>query len=220
MNNGPELAIDRLISPQQPEFDGLLRVYTESLPPSECKSSAALRAMIARPEYSFLAASSQGEMAGFAIVICLHASNAALLEYMAVAAHSRGQGLGGSLFRHAAQLAEASGRVLLVEVDSDAAPAEGADPREVALRSRRKDFYRKLGCRQVQGLTYVMPPVSDTTPPLMDLLVYAPAGTEIIERSQLREWLEACYAQVYGVAAGDSRIDEMLRSSGEFIPLV
>ena len=60
-------------------------------------------------------------------------------------------------------------------------------------RVRRKKFYRNLGCREVEGFNYIMPPLSRSTPPAMDLMVYRRDLPEAIAKALLREWVEDIY---------------------------
>jgi GNAT superfamily N-acetyltransferase len=199
------MKVHRVLSSVQPEFDTLVRIYTEAHPGSERKPIAALQRMIERPEYLFLAAKQDNVVVGFSIALAFANSDAALLEYMAVGADHRGRGLGELLFRATAQRPQINERFLLIEVDSD-----HTNTADTADRERRKAFYRRLGCRQIDGLTYVMPPVSSTQPPLMNMLVYRRAMPDAIGKARLRGWLEACYAQVYQQRLPDGRIDAML----------
>ena len=93
--------ISRIHSASEPEFEGLVRIYSEAHPPSERKSIQSLAAMIARPEYHFLVAARESAILGFAIVLCFAESDACLLEYMAVASQMRTHGIGRRLFSHA-----------------------------------------------------------------------------------------------------------------------
>jgi ribosomal protein S18 acetylase RimI-like enzyme len=195
----------RIQSAEDPRFGALVRIYTESLPASDRKSMDALRQMIARPEYFFLAAVDADAVVGFAIAIAFLDSDAALLEYMAVDRARRGIGIGASLFRATAARPELCGRYLLVEVESAAA--------------RTKKFYRQLGARQIEGLAYRMPPVSSTQPPAMDVLVFGEKLPDALERHLVRAWLAQCYGQVYGIGEDDPRIDAMLNGLPDTIRL-
>lgn len=202
----------RVTSAEEPAFADLVRIYSEAHPASEIKSVDALAAMIERPEYLFLAAVEADAAIGFAIAVALAGTDATLLEYMAVDAAHRGRGVGQRLFR---AIAEMPGRFLVVEVDSDRFPSQDAQD-----RVRRKQFYRRLGCRQIEGLTYRMPRVSTAEPPLMDMLVQRGELPDSIDKAQLRVWLEACYAQVYQQALPDERIEAMLADLPDDIRLV
>ena len=205
----------RLRSATEPEFDALARIYAEAHPAGELKSIDALRQMIERPAYLFLAVEDAGRLMGFAIAVALAGCDAALLEYMAVSAEQRGRGIGGLLFQAVMEWPEVHDRFLLIEVDSPAIASPDA-----ADRVRRVEFYRRLGSRQIEGLVYRMPRVSTEEPPLMNMLVYRRELPDTIDRARLGAWLEACYAQVYQQALPDPRIDTMLRELPDSIRLI
>ena len=207
--------VHRVRSAGEPAFDGLLRIYTAAHAANSRKSIDTLRKMIERPEYLFLAVEDSDIVVGFAIAIAFAGSGAALLEYIAVDERRRGRGIGRLLFSAIAGWPEVRERFLLIEVDSLRDPA--TDPTDHA---RREAFYRRLGCRQIEGLAYTMPPVSNALPPAMDMLVYRNPLPGSIENSQLRRWLQACYEEVYGVAKNDPRIDAMVQQLPETIRLV
>jgi len=208
------MRIQQIRERDKAEFDGLVRVYEASLAASERKSVAALLEMLARPEYVFLVVIEEERVVGFAVAMALIGSDAAQLEYMAVDAEFRRRGMGAELFGAVAEWQKFAGRFVLVEVDS-----EHEDSAEREQRARRKAFYRRVGARELGGLRYVMPAVTAATPPLMELMVYRRELPECIEKERVRGWLEAYYAQVYGVAAGDGRIDAMVDGCAECIPL-
>jgi ribosomal protein S18 acetylase RimI-like enzyme len=215
MSSHTELVICRLEPRMTVQFVQMARIYTEALPESERKGMLELRAMLERPDYEFLIANLGEAVVGFSIVVDLSRSNAFLLEYMAVLSSKRGLGIGRALFVRASGTNPAASRYMLLEVDSDKAVDA-----ERAARTRRKEFYRRLGCREVKGLSYRMPLVTSMTPPAMDLLVYQkelPAG---IEKVLLREWLKCIYVKAYSRSADDIRIDEMLAPLPDKVELV
>jgi GNAT superfamily N-acetyltransferase len=199
------LAIRRVTDPASPDFDALVAIYTAAHPPSERKPVTLLAAMLERPGYLFLVATLEEAVIGFAIILLFPESDACLLEYMAIAEDKRGQGIGQFLFKQVVAMPEVSSRYLLAEVDSDKLDCPGQ-----LDRTRRKHFYRNLGCREVEGLNYIMPPVSTSTPPPMDIMVYRCNLPEAITRSQLQAWLQGIYVNVYAMQPDDPRIDKMI----------
>jgi ribosomal protein S18 acetylase RimI-like enzyme len=199
-----DLKVRRVNSVCDPAFEGLMRIYLDSHPQCERKSPALLSTMIEDPGYFFLAAADQNAVVGFTIVRAFSDSDAALLEYMAVAHDHRNHGIGQYLFAETAKFDVVSSRFLLAEVDSDKTAA--ADQK---ARTRRKAFYRGLGCREIDQLRYIMPPVSTEAPPEMDVLVYKRDLPESIERARIRQWLVQSYIDVYGMSANDPRIEIM-----------
>ena len=205
----------RLFSADEPAFDTLVNIYAESHELGERKSIERLASMVEDPNYFFLVATESNFVVGYTIARTLDDSDAALLEYFAVAPDRRGQGIGERLFAECANFRAVSWRFLLVEVDSDKkVTADHAD------RIRRKRFYRRLGCQEVEGLDYIMPPVSSVMPAEMDMLVYGRDLPPYIERTRLRQWLELCYVEVYRQSASDPRIDAMLHALPEHVRLI
>ena len=204
-SNPPGLTLHRLLSGTEPGFDALLRIYTEAHPIGELKPPESLRRMIERPEYFFHVLIEGSTVVAFSIAICFRNSDAALLEYMAVDARHRNRRIGGELFRRTAEFGSIAGRYLLIEVDSDKCPCP-----EQADRQRRKSFYRRLGCREIEGLSYIMPRVSSAIPPPMEMLVYRSELPGSLEKSRVRGWVENCYLQVYTRPSDDRRIGMMM----------
>lgn len=201
------LLMRRIEHSADPLFADLVRIYTEAHPASERKRPALLAQMIEQPKYLFLVAIEAESVVGFAIALAFQDADAGLLEYMAVDARYRSQGIGRELFIAVTEQEAFAKRFLLAEVDSDKQPSE-----ERAERTRRKGFYRRLGCREVEGLQYLMPPVSAATPPPMDLFVYRKGLPEAVQRGEIQRWLESIYSEVYGLGVDDPRIASMVVS--------
>jgi GNAT superfamily N-acetyltransferase len=198
-----------------PAFQGLVRIYTDAHPASERKSATVLSRMIERPNYLFLVAIEKDTVIGFSITLCFADCNACLLEYMAVDAKRRGHSAGRFLFDEVRKRPELIGRFLLMEVDSDKKPTE-----DKADRIRRKAFYGRLGCKEIAGFDYLMPAISTTAPPDMDILVYSERLPASIQLPMLRHWMQCCYIEVYGRLASDPQIEAMLRDLPENLRLI
>jgi len=207
--------IRRLTSCADPDFDSLGRIYADSFPEGERKSIAKLSGMIEDPAYHFLTVSQSKTVVGYSIAACLKDCDACLLEYMSVDREHRGKGIGQFLFGQTAKSRPLSDRILLIEVESD--KTESPDR---AIRTRRKAFYQRLGCREIPFLNYLMPKVSTGTLPPMDWMVYHPSLPQSIEKSSLRLWLQTCYTQVYSQAGNDPRIEFMLHGLPDDLPLI
>lgn len=209
------LELRRLHSLHDPAFQQLLEIYFEANDPSERKSLERLGAMIQEPGYHFLSGMKSDRVAGFQILRLFDGADAALLEYNAVASDRRNQGIGSELFQRIANLEVFASKFLLAEVGSD----KKATP-DQSERARRKEFYRRLGWREIDRLGYIMPPVSSTLPAEMDMLVYKRDLPATIERGRLRDWLERCYVDVYGLSASDPRINAMISGLPEQVSLI
>jgi ribosomal protein S18 acetylase RimI-like enzyme len=188
------------------DLAALLDIYRRAIPRSERRSDEAIAALLDSPAHRLAVADRGGEVVGFYVLFVGGA--VAMLEYLAIRETARGGGLGSALYRHARSAAGAL--PLLVEVESDR--AEGP---ERSLRSRRKAFYRRLGCRELAGLRYRLPLGDD--PPAIDLLVDSPSSG--VKKDELETWLREIYTRVYGCAADDPRLAAMLAPLPEMLEL-
>jgi ribosomal protein S18 acetylase RimI-like enzyme len=200
------LIVSQLTDPADRRFPQMYNIYAQSLPPREQKKRAEIEALLARPDYLILAFEDIGQVVSFAIVQLSPTEPIALLEYMATDPQSRHGGIGGHVFREV--MRRAGNRVIIVEVDSE----REVEAEDVPLRIRRKTFYRRLGCRRLEGLGYILPLPGEGAPPLIDLLVYCDPTPDVIAADAVRRWLVAIYAEVYDKNRDDPRIDSMLSS--------
>ncbi|MBS0297762.1 MAG: GNAT family N-acetyltransferase [Proteobacteria bacterium] len=193
------------------DLDALIALYEGAFLPSERKPSAVIRAMASNGAYRVRIARVDGAFAGFAILFRFPGGGLALLEYMAVEPGHRARGVGQALF-HDATGAVAADETLIVEVEADTQPCP-----EQAERIRRKGFYRRLGCLEVEGLGYRVPLPGD--PPPMNLLVRRPARGAL-DRATLSDWLARLYRDGYHTPADDPRLVAMLAALPEHTRLV
>jgi GNAT superfamily N-acetyltransferase len=182
---------------------GVCAIYEAAISTSERKPVDALAAMAGRGDYRIDVAKVGDDVAGFGVWFVPPDEPIALLEYLAVDEPFRGSGLGAALLRRG--LADA-GRTTVVEVESECPEGEGAEHRR-----RRIGFYRRLGCRRVLGLTYQLPLCAGGQPPPMELFLNRHDSDTPLPRGVLARWLGVIYERVYGQAADDPRITEMMR---------
>jgi hypothetical protein len=173
--------------------------------------------MISSPEYKVLVQKKNGVAVGFSMLFAPAEDTFRLLEYMAIDSRHRNSGLGCKLFLRTLQ-GSVSNRgeplPVLLEVDSD---REASADQE--MRKRRLQFYRRLGCLRVEGLSYVLPLPGEGPPPEMDLLVYLPPSISAIRESQLRHWLGVIYQSVYNCPPDDARIVQMMEAVSDPVKL-
>jgi GNAT superfamily N-acetyltransferase len=200
--------VQQLQSCDGPMFRELYEIYAVSIAARERKDEAWICAMIRAPEYRFWVLPDAGHIEGFSIVFLPPAERFALLEYMAVAPQRRNHGVGSQLFKQTmARVPPPHASVpMLLEVDSD---REASADR--ALRARRQQFYRRLGCVRIAGLHYILPLPGEGPVPEMDLMVYAAQPPRQLAKTELERWLKTIYRDVYRCPSDDPRIAQMLR---------
>jgi GNAT superfamily N-acetyltransferase len=209
---------EELKSGSDPEFEEFYSIYADSISERERKSKAWILEMAGRAEYKILLLKHNGHVIGFSVLFLPQFENFCLLEYMAVANAYRNGGLGGELFRRSVRaVAEARPKQpasLLLEVDSDREKCA-----DQALRTRRLQFYRRLGCLTISGLHYIMPLAGEGPPPEMDLLIFPSDGLRQVPKSALEAWLKTIYQTVYHCSPEDPRIQQMLVSVADPVKL-
>jgi GNAT superfamily N-acetyltransferase len=187
------------------EFEEFYAIYKEALPSSERKSRADVEKIPGRADYRLIGIEEDSAIIAFAILFLSTKRPLALLEYMATAQGHRNKGLGAHLFKLA--LEAAAQRVVLIEADS-----EREHSADNGIRIRRKEFYFRQGCAQIDGLDYRMPMVGSGSPPVMDLLLH-PNGQHVeLDVTTVRTWLETIYTEVYARPKNDVAIRQMIEN--------
>jgi len=192
-------------------FEAMFALYASAIEASERKPRAAIAAYLRDPRCRVLVARDGDAVAAFAMLFLPAGADFWLLDYMAVDARLRSQGLGARMFAAASDDARARGRILcLIEIDRPGARVSpGNDP------AARAAFYARLGCRTVEGLSYILPLDVAGAPPAMQLLVHGEPGP--FPKARVRQWLTALYTQVYDQQPDDPRIASMIGDLPETI---
>ncbi len=196
--------LEQLKSCDGPTFRELYEIYAVSIAARERKPEDWICSMVRAPEYKFWVMKGSGGIEGFSILFLPRAERFALLEYMAVTPKRRNRGVGSALFKRTTT--QAPNLPILLEVDSD---------REVCadrqIRTRRQQFYRRLGCVRISGLHYILPLPGQGPAPEMDLMVYSAEPLRQLRKTDLERWLRTIYRDVYRCSSDDPRIVQMLR---------
>ena len=206
-----------LTSSDGSSFEEFYRIYAESIPLEERKTRAQISEMIARSDYKILLVKRNGMVIAFSVLFIPHHESFCLLEYMGVHITYRNLGIGKKLFQCSfhPEFSDKGSIPMLLEVDSDRKHSS-----EHAISRRRKHFYKRLGCFQIDGLDYLLPLPKQGRPPEMDLMVCLPEGSPPIRKSQLEQWLRVIYQRVYNCALDDPRITQMMESVADPVKLV
>jgi GNAT superfamily N-acetyltransferase len=201
--------VAQLKSCSGPAFRELYEIYAAAIAAREQKPEAWICTMIGAPEYRFWMLKGGGHVNAFSIVFMPPTEAFALLEYMAVAGQYRNHGVGSALFKQSVDRAvRPDGRSVpvVLEVDSDRETCS-----DHHIRTRRQQFYRRLGCLRISGLHYILPLSGQGPVPEMDLLVYSAQPLRQLPKSELERWLKTIYRDVYHCSVDDPRIARMLR---------
>lgn len=122
------------------EWSLLERLYIEAFPENERKPFAMIREKHREKRTDVWVIEDGGAFSGFAIT--MNSEDLVLLDYFAISAEKRGNGLGGACLK--ALFEQYYGKRFFLEVESPEVPAD--NPEE---RRRRKQFYLNNGMREL-----------------------------------------------------------------------
>jgi GNAT superfamily N-acetyltransferase len=207
----PEIRIQQIAPDNAPLLDAAFALYRDSIEKSEQRPEPVFRALINRPDYRFLAARLDEELVGVAASWAPEDADFWLFEYAAVAERLRGNNIGANLFV-ASRLMAGQERIALVEVDA----FTGEE-----IQAKRLAFYRRLGCRRLAGLDYILPLDAFGAPPPMWLLALAQednlASVSVVE---VEDWLRRIYSEVYLKPLDDARLAAMIDPLPDDVELI
>ena len=187
-------------------FEAAMAIYEAEIPKAEQKTRAQILASLTHPDVRFWTYVRGGDVIGVSIVYVPRREGEMLLEYLAIAARAQGAGIGSLLFTASYEASRIDpGTMLLIEVDSEEGEPDAA---ERAVRLKRKQFYRRLGCREVAGFDYILPLENYGPAPKMNLLVLG-MEEDRLETVRLKQAVRAVYQNVYACAQNDPRLAAM-----------
>ena len=206
----PEIRITQLEPDDAEGLDHVYALYQAAILRTEQRPEAEFRALIRRPDYLFVVARMDEAIIGFAVAWAPEQADFWLFEYAAVAPEARGNKIGSHLLLATRQLIGIE-RTALVEVDANTGSEEQA---------RRLEFYKRLGCRQLAGLEYLLPLDAFGQPPPMLLLAMLHPDLHSVPVMVLEEWLRRIYAEAYGKGLDDPRLARMIDPLPDDVPLL
>jgi ribosomal protein S18 acetylase RimI-like enzyme len=205
----PEIRISQLEPDDSEGLDLVYALYHAAILRSEQRPEAEFRALIQRPDYRFVVAKLDEAIIGFAVSWVPEQADFWLFEYTAVSPEARGNKIGSHLLLASRQLIGIE-RTALIEVDANTGSQEQA---------KRLEFYKRLGCRRLAGLAYLLPLDAFGQPPPMLLLAMLHPDVPSVPVMVLEEWLRRIYSEAYGKGLDDPRLARMIDPLPDEVPL-
>lgn len=198
---GQNLVLERVPNSSSPLFAPCLAILADSIPADEQLPKQRLTKLLARDDYRLYALRRDSDVTGLAILYLSSIQAFALLDYMAVRADLRGQGIGSTLFREIVNVARRERRNadwLILEVDDD---REGTE--EVCQANRRRiEFYRRLGASLLANVPYRYPSANGVAVP-MRLMVYPLRPEARLSPQDIRLAIADIFAEIHGRGRND-----------------
>ena len=206
----PEIRITELEPNDGVGLDRVVALYQAEILQTEQRPEAEFRSLIRRPDYRFVVARLDDAIIGFAVAWVPDQADFWLFEYAAVSPEARGNKIGSHLLLASRELIGIE-RTALIEVDADTGSEQQA---------KRLEFYKRLGCRQLSGLNYLLPLDAFGKPPPMWLLAMLHPDVTSVPVMVLEEWLRRIYSEAYARRLDDPRLAKMIDPLPDDVPLV
>lgn len=201
--------IEQIFGHQSEELAQVLKIYETAFPENEKQDFDTIIQRINDQREQLFVFKKEDEVLAFALLFRLNSKDFLLLDYLAIKASNRRQGLGGIMLDQLKQLAATQNRSLLLEVDD---PDFGEDR---GLKIKRVLFYKKNQAKTISHFTYILPALSGTEPSIQKLMVISNLQINQIEKSDLLDLIEILYEEVYSRGEEDENFVKMSKQIKE-----
>lgn len=202
----------RVDNPDSPACAQALAIYEKAFPARERHPRAVIRQRLAKGA-SELFVGEEETVVFMALLWPLADTDCILLDYLATAPAARGQGWASRFLQEIFAQSSAQQRFIVLEVED---PDFGSNRAE---RSRRLEFYRKNGARELQSVHYILPPLQGAEPTEMRLLISPNYPAKSMDAALARHLITRLYEDLYGRMANDLLLQSFLPQIREPVPL-
>ena len=181
-------------------FSEAMKIYLDSFPANERQSIDLIKKRFNENRYQLFVGTIGDEVAVFSLIYRFKHPDFYLLDYYAVKANYRDQKLGTDFLKalfNEMKLNE-NKVFLILEVED---PNYGNNRKE---RTRRVQFYKSLGVRQIESMRYILPPL-DNGKELTDMIImiYPAPKCKKITCETLVSLVNELYIEKYNRSAND-----------------
>lgn len=200
--------LERVADSSSDVFVSCIEILAQSIPVNEQLSTERITTLLAGGDYRLYSFRFDNEIVGMALVYLPQRHAFAWLDYMAIRADRRAQGLGTQMFGEIVKIANRERTTagwLFLEVDDD---RQGSD--EVRrMNKRRIEFYRRLGAQLLANVAYCFPGRAGTPVPMRLMAYRLQAGGGLSQQS-LSSAVEEVFVQIHDRPKDDSLLHWVL----------
>lgn len=187
------------------EFEQCMAILREAISPETQLPRERLLSLLGGGRYQCFSYRGAKEVTGMALVYFPERLPLVWLDYFAIRSDLRGRGLGSTLFHEIARLASEhtpSLEWILFEVDD----GRDGDAERLILSERRIAFYRRLGARLLQNVSYKFPSAFGQPIP-MRMMAYPLQQDATLSPDMLGRAVEDVFIHIHGRSADDALLE-------------
>lgn len=193
-------------------------IYLNYFPPQEIRSLEKTISMIQKDNnYHVIVALQDEKVIGFSFLYLFSSLKFGVLDYIAAIKEFQGKGIGTGIFNfsfHVLGSKIPDGIGLLMEIQKD----NVQNSNENEIRKRRIKFYKKLGCKFLNGINYLLPSQIGRNPEEMYLMIKPITNINSLSRNEVSKFVDAIYSKIYFYNSNDL-IDKVFDNSPDLIPI-
>ncbi|MCD8487622.1 GNAT family N-acetyltransferase [Geitlerinema calcuttense] len=171
-------------------LDEAIAIYLEAFPPNERHPESLIRDRVLSGRERLIVGELESQVAFMALIWPLSGQPFGLLDYAAARQDCRGLGLGTAFMDFLRQYCQQRGEYLLLEVED---PKLAVDERDRHVRLRRIEFYRRSGGSLLENVPYILPPLQESTPTPMVLMLFPSDRAQPPSAGLVRELIQQIY---------------------------
>ena len=175
---------------ETPYFKSGIKLYKDSFPENQRIPADIVYQRTKNQVNQFWVGVSQEQVVFMAILHPVLNTDFILLAYIATVSDMRSQGIGARFLKHILNQIKPN-KYFLLEVES---PHIG---NERELKTKRINFYKNLGAKELKNVRYILPPLVGRTPTEMQLMLMPTYSETQLRGDSIKEIVIKIYQEVY-----------------------
>lgn len=194
-------------------FSDAMEIYLESFPANERQCIDVIKKRIDAGDSKLYIGKFENEVVCIGMLWNLKHSRFVLLDYLAVKAKYRNLKIGSNLVNYLSANVFDKNKSLIIEAEH---PGYGENRLE---RKKRIQFYLNNGAYIFDNTPYLLPPLDDTIPTEMILMVYPPSPRINYQNKEIRELIIRLYKELYQRDSSDSLLNSFVNDIPKIITI-
>jgi len=195
-------------------FDEAMEIYIESFPPNERHNIERIKKRLSNSNNRLIVGLLKKSVVLVALIWSLMGTDFILFDYLAVKKEFRNKGFGTYFMEHVLDILKIKNKYLVLEVED---PRYGNNKDD---RSRRLEFYKRIGAKQLKDVKYILPPLSGPGPTDMVLMMMPEYKSGKISGKLVKNIIIRIYKELYGRDEDDELLNSFINNIPRNVELI